>query len=183
MDPDLDLAQFVDEDYLFADVEIPHFLVEKLEAMECCFGEVKLVWEGYVVDFLEAKIHFLCVQPALVNRRAHILHGIVNERLDGVDKWGEVVVALMVVLPCDLLARWFLSESKLLPVGEIVAFGGELQLILFDLFIGAIVPECPDGVGVDIGEQLMLVGVYNSPLSFVEERSVLRLTPTHRLSY
>jgi hypothetical protein len=110
MNPYLYLSQLVDEDHLFTDVEKTHFFVENLESLKGCFGEVKLIREGYIVDFLETKVYFLRVEPGLVYGGAHVFHGIVNEGFYCVDILGEVIVALVVVLPYEFLAGWFFSE-------------------------------------------------------------------------
>lgn len=70
--PDAYLAAVADEDHLFADIEVAHFLVQHLKALERGLQEAQLVCEWDVVDLLQSQVYLLQVEQSLVDGRAEV---------------------------------------------------------------------------------------------------------------
>ena len=60
--PDSHLPAVADEDHLFTDVEVAHFLVQHLKALKRGLQEVELVCEGDIVDLLQSQVYLLQVE-------------------------------------------------------------------------------------------------------------------------
>ena len=83
--PNAHLSCLREEDHLLSDVEIPHLLIEHLEALETALVEVELVGQRNVVDFLQPEVDLFRVEQAVVDGGAELSNRGVGEVLNLVD--------------------------------------------------------------------------------------------------
>jgi hypothetical protein len=78
-----------------------------------------------------------------VDGGAHLVFGLIDKIPDGVD---ELTVAMVVAV-----GGWiYLSVAEFSDVAIVVFFGDEVELVLFNQFVGDYVGQEPATVGIDV---------------------------------